>query len=514
MNTVAIGSAHWVYAFGVGAIVVTMLLRANVVVPAVMATALVVFAATGSAISAVSGVFMASFIAAKELFNIFLVIALMTALLNALKILKSDIRMVEPFRAVMKNGHSAFVILAFVTYLISLFFWPTPAVPLVAAVLLPAAIAAGLPPLVSAAVIAIAGQGMALSSDYIIGVAPGISAKAAGSGVSAALVGDRALVLSFVVGGIALLLLYAKQRQVFLKPSSTLLQAWQAVAESSVDQPPEKKGTFDKAEMARAVSYEQPFATDADIKNILKIRDQRLVFWSKSFAVLTPFCFLIVIAVMILPKYVKGMPDLKGGDAASLIGGAAALLMIFATWAASGSRHFFEDSANHITDGFVFAFKAMGSVLPIAGLFFVGAGDTAGPILGLASSVKAPHLLFELIQSAQHLIPQNDMLVSLGILLVGMITGIDGSGFAGLPLTGSLSGALAPVAHMNPATLAAVGQMGAVWTGGGTLVAWSSLIAVAGFARVHVMELVRVLVVPVITGLVVAALVAPLIWTQ
>ncbi|NEV03160.1 hypothetical protein FNJ47_48070, partial [Bradyrhizobium sp. UFLA 03-164] len=41
----------------------------------------------------------------------------------------------------------------------------TPAVPLVSAVLLPAAIAAGLSPLGGAIAIAIAGQGMALSSD-------------------------------------------------------------------------------------------------------------------------------------------------------------------------------------------------------------------------------------------------------------------------------------------------------------------------------------------------------------
>jgi hypothetical protein len=40
-------------------------------------------------------------------------------------------------------------------------------------------------------------------------------------------------------------------------------------------------------------------------------------------------------------------------------------------------------SADHITDGFVFAFKAMGSVLPIAGFFFLGAGDTSGAILGI-----------------------------------------------------------------------------------------------------------------------------------
>ncbi|MFX8688954.1 hypothetical protein ABTM39_19660, partial [Acinetobacter baumannii] len=90
--------------------------------------------------------------------------------------------------------------------------------------------------------------------------------------------------------------------------------------------------------------------------------------------------------------------------------------------------------------------------------------------------------------------------------------GIDGSGFAGLPLTGTLSGALAPAVGLQSATRAAVGQMGAVWTGGGTLIAWSSLIAVTGFARVPVMQAVKTLLVPVLTGLVISTTCAVLLW--
>src|ERR1700721_998678 len=152
----AIGATHWVYLLGVAVIVLTMIWRANVVVPSVIATFLVALAWTHSPVSALASIFNASFTAARELFNIFLVIALMTALLNALKVLRSDVRMVEPFRAVMKNGHAAYFVLAAITYVISLFFWPTPAVPLVSAVLLPAAIAAGLPPLGAALALPIA----------------------------------------------------------------------------------------------------------------------------------------------------------------------------------------------------------------------------------------------------------------------------------------------------------------------------------------------------------------------
>ena len=203
--------------------------------------------------------------------------------------------------------------------------------------------------------------------------------------------------------------------------------------------------------------------------------------------------------------------ELKGGDAAALVGGVAAVLMMLATLAAEGPRKMLDVCPEHITDGFVFAFKAMGSVLPIAGFFFVGAGETAAQILGVSAD-RAPSLLFELIQAYQHMIPDNHVLVAFGVLVVGMITGIDGSGFAGLPLTGTLSGALGPVVGVDPATLAAVGQMGAVWTGGGTLIAWSSLIAVAGFARVNVLSLVRALLLPVLLALFTSTICAVLIW--
>jgi hypothetical protein len=214
---------------------------------------------------------------------------------------------------------------------------------------------------------------------------------------------------------------------------------------------------------------------------------------------------------MLAPKFISGLPELKGGDAAALVGGTAALMMLVATFAADGARAM-HTAADHIIDGLVFSFRAMGTILPIAGFFFLGAPETAGPILGLPATAAAPGLLFELIRSVEHLIPHSPAVVAFAVLVVGMITGIDGSGFSGLPLTGALAGALGPVVRMDPTALAAVGQMGAVWTGGGTLIAWSSLIAVAGFARVPVLELVRVLFLPVITGLILSTILAAVLW--
>ena len=50
-------------------------------------------------------------------------------------------------------------------------------------------------------------------------------------------------------------------------------------------------------------------------------------------------------------------------------------LLLFAACLTNDKRDFLESSSRHIIDGLVFAFKAMGVVLPIAGFFFIGSGN-------------------------------------------------------------------------------------------------------------------------------------------
>jgi hypothetical protein len=233
---------------------------------------------------------------------------------------------------------------------------------------------------------------------------------------------------------------------------------------------------------------------------------------STFFAVAVPLAYLALIGYLIYSLSTSGHSSgVKGGDAAALVGGIAAITIFLAAFA-EGRSTFLERSAEHVVDGLVFAFKAMGVVLPIAGFFFIGNGDFSGQILGVPphsdGSPAGPAFLYDLVLHGQQHLPDNSFVTAFGILVIGMIAGLEGSGFSGLPLTGSLSGSLGPVTGMSSATLAAVGQMGNIWSGGGTLVAWSSLIAVAGFARVPVIELARRCFIPVVSGLVLATVVA------
>ena len=298
--------------------------------------------------------------------------------------------MVEPFRAVMKTATPRIFVLAAITYVISLFFWPTPAVPLVSAVLLPAAIAAGLPPLGGALAIAIAGQGMALSSDYVIGVAPGISAKAAGAAVSAAAVADRALVLSLITGIIALVLAYFSIRKLDRSRQASLARALAGAIQRWRARAPRSRGDLrqgrDRARH-RHEAMKSPSPSMRELRHELSMStDKRRAGWSQFFAIVTPVAFAMRDRSDGAAQtwFRTGLPELKGGDAAALVGGMGAALMILASLAAEGPRKAWTPAPTMSPMASSSRSRRWVRCLPIAGFFFLGAGgDLAAGILNV-----------------------------------------------------------------------------------------------------------------------------------
>lgn len=467
---------HYLYGLITLAIILTMVFKKDVVMPALLGTFLIGWLYKGSLIDGFTTIFHANLVAAQELFSIFLIITFMIALLHSLRDLGADQKMIEPIQKVMVNGHISFFVLFAVTYIISLFFWPTPAVPLICALLVPAAIRSGLPAMTAAVVIAISGQGMALSSDYIIQVAPSLSATSAG--IATDLVADQSFNLSIIAGITALAIAYILNRNKIRSENDPL-------NERDLSNMRLQKESNNQAET------------------------NHLNTWRKIFALLVPLTLTGVVLYMVYSKLESGrMGGLEGGDGAAFVGGVAVILLLLST-VAFGKQRSLSYITSHITDGFVFAFKAMGPVIPIAGFFFLGSNEFSHRILGLEEA--GPSILFDLVQATQSYLPESSLLLAFSILIIGIITGLDGSGFSGLPLTGALSGALA-TEEIAPETLAAIGQMGAVWTGGGTLVAWSSLIAIAGFCGVSAIDLVRKNFIPVIIGLVLSTVVAVILF--
>lgn len=447
--------SHWLYVLGVLVVVVTMIFRRNVIIPCILFSFLIGWVYLGSFTGGIQVIFNGTLLAAKELFNVFLIISVMVAMLKAISTTGADHLLVKPMQKTMKTPMVSYVILICTTFFISIFFWPTPAVPLIGALLAPAAIRAGLPPIMAAVAISLAGQGMALAGDIIIQGAPAMSAAAAGIDVQ--LVTFRGGLLSIVTGIIAIVIAWWMNRNEVkaFQPATLEASAVQLQEESVVE----------KAEYG-------------------------------------PYFKYLLIVAMICVVVAMFLFDIKGGDATALLGGTALLIMTVAALMVKGVQGL-DVIGEWLADGFVFAFKVMGAILPIAGFFFLGSPEAVVSLLGEG----APGFLFDVGEIMASAIPNSGLLAGFGILILGIITGLDGSGFSGLPLTGTLAGALAGGDVSIAASLAAIGQIGAIWSGGGTIVAWSSLVAVSGIVGVPVLELVRKNMIPVCVGMAVATIV-------
>ncbi|KMV00728.1 hypothetical protein ACS72_02985 [Acinetobacter sp. VT 511] len=103
--------------------------------------------------------------------------------------------MVTPVTRFIRSPQVAYWGIGLIMMVVSLFFWPSPAVALVGAVLLPVAVRVGLPPIGAAIAMNLFGHGIALSGDYIIQGAPKLTADAAGIPVTSVMTASIPLVI-------------------------------------------------------------------------------------------------------------------------------------------------------------------------------------------------------------------------------------------------------------------------------------------------------------------------------
>jgi hypothetical protein len=457
-------ASHWIYVSVLLVVVLTMVLKRDVVLPCIIGIFALGASYHGSLMAGIQTVFKALLTAGIELFDIMLVIALMVAMLKSIQTMGADFLMVSPLRPLMGRPKVAYWVLGGAMYAFALLFWPTPSTALVGVLLIPLAIQGGLPPMAAAMAVNIFGHGMALSGDLIIQGAPGLSETSASLPAGSML--NEVAVLSLITGIVAGTIAYFMYRKEFGKKPMPIELTEQVPGE-------------DKAKQVEITGM------------------------SRVFAVIVPLVLLTIIAYMIfLPNPIDGEP-IRGGAATAVLGGTAAVLLILAGSAKYGLKAL-EEVVGFIRDGLLFAVKIFAAVIPIAGFFLMGSEPVA-QILGEA----APQFLFEIGTYLANILPLNSYALAFGNLVIGIITGLDGSGFSGLPLTGGLARALGVPAGVNVEALAAVGQMGAVWSGGGTLTAWAfGLVATAGVAGVKPIELARKNFIPVMVGLVVSTLVA------
>jgi hypothetical protein len=160
----------------------------------------------------------------------------------------------------------------------------------------------------------------------------------------------------------------------------------------------------------------------------------------------------------------------------------------------------------YLIEGLQFGFKIFGPVIPIAAFFYLG--DSAmisvyGDVLPQASH----GLVNDLGIALSGLVPLNATVGAITLTGVGAITGLDGSGFSGISLVGPIAKLFAASIGAGVATLTALGQVAAIWVGGGTLIPWA-VIPAAAICGVDPFELARRNLKPVLIGLVATTIVA------
>jgi hypothetical protein len=207
-------------------------------------------------------------------------------------------------------------------------------------------------------------------------------------------------------------------------------------------------------------------------------------------AVLTPLAF--VMDIIIMYNY-----QLRGGDATALVGGTAVLIMCFVAVVQHNPINSLEKITDYIKDGFVFGIRIFAPVIVIGAFFFLGSESMAKTILGPdATGFLSDFGLFLADNITLSKVP-----VAMIQMLTGVITGLDGSGFSGLPLIGSLANTFSKAVDLNKAVLTAMGQLTTIWVGGGTIIPWA-IIPVAAICNVNPLDLAKRNIVPVVIGFV------------
>lgn len=448
-------SVHFLYLGFIAAILAFMLLRLDTTFISLAGVFFISLAATDSVIASVMGLFNSLIYAAGELLPTIFIICFTVSMSELLTKTGVNEAMVTPIAKWMKGPVLAYWITGALMFIISSFFWPSPAVALIGAVLLPAALKAGLSPMAVACAMNLFGHGFALSGDYIIQAAPKLTGDAAGLSVADVMSASVPLVL--IMG------------------FSTTAAAFFMLRK-------------EKGNRAAANSEQQ----QSEPEWLLPPAPR------KWLALMIPVIFLGDIAAMLIL-------ELQGDEATALVGGTAVFVMILIHFIVHKHRGL-EKITGYFIRGFQFGFKVFAPVIPIAAFFYLGDAGFE-KVLTAEMTGFSNRIVQDLGSAFAHSVPLSPEIAAVALTVTGAVTGLDGSGFSGISLAGSAASMFAAAVDGNPAVLTALGQISAIWVGGGTLVPWA-LIPVAAICKVDPFDLARKNFIPVAAGLTVTTIAA------
>ena len=163
-----------------------------------------------------------------------------------------------------------------------------------------------------------------------------------------------------------------------------------------------------------------------------------------------------------------------------------------------------EEITKYLVKGLKFGFEIFGPVIPIAAFFYLG-DEGFIKVIGEFLPQNSQGLVNDLGIALANAVPLNRAIGAVTLTSVGAITGLDGSGFSGISLAGSVAKLFGSALGRGVSTLTALGQIAAIWVGGGTLIPWA-VIPAAAICGVDPFELTRRNFKPVVIGLVITTI--------
>lgn len=438
-------ASHWVYLAVTVLLFVAIIRKKEIVMLSIAGILLVSLVYTHSPIFAVQALCQSVLVGFKELLPIFIGISLILAMTNAIKASGAINLLSRPIASININPTAAFLLIGFSMFIVSLLIWPSPAVALMGAILIPLAGKLGLSNLCIAVAINIFGHGIALSGDFFIQGVPSIVAESAG--------------------------LQSKDIMPYIIPLWAVMSIITIIVAIVMLKKERKTDCF--------AQHETEILSDTVTKK------SRSVFTLALIALL----FLIDIIAMILI-------NITGDAATYLVSGTALIATCLICLICFNLKEASNKAMEFVTNGFSSTMKIFAPALVIIAFFSLGNESMAQSIFG----ESAPGFIGDFVSAIVSNVRMPESLLAPVQTLVGTIYSIDGSGFAGLTVIGEITQGYG-VNQEQLKLLISLGQIVIIWIGGGTLIPWS-IVPVASVCKVSPMELAKRNFVPVVCGLI------------
>ena len=461
MINVTLTPLHYIYLIFIIVIIIAMVKKRDISLICILGIFILGLMGTQSLSKATMGIFNSFVYATKELMPTIFIISVVTAMSRSLIDSGINDEIVSPFKGVIKNYWIAYWVIGIVMMILSWFFWPSPAVALIGALFLPLAKKAGLPAMGVAIAMNLFGHGIALSSDYIIQAAPKLTADAAGIPIGSVI--SASVPLAITMGVVTTTVAFYYLRKDIKSGAMTIEDTINDEENSN-----ENKIAISSKKVRRALAF-------------------------------------LILVLFALDLVIMFKANLQGNDATALIGGTAVFILSLVS-VVSYKKESLEKVTENLVKGLRFGFKIFGVVIPVAAFFYLG--DSAfNEIFGKILPEVSHGIVNDLGLALANLVPINSVVSASTLSVVGVITGLDGSGFSGISLVGSVSQIFSTALGGGIETLTALGQLVGIWVGGGTIVPWA-VIPVAAICGIDPFELTKKNFKPVVIGIVVTTLVA------